>query len=137
MIYLATHQNKGPQAFRAIADAEDIPSEFLAKILRSLRDGGIIESKRGASGGYVLARPPEELTFLDVIEAADEPIALNFCSDHGAGCARTSHCAMAAVWRAGERAMIDVFRRTHISDLVCAPLNLLDMPELRGEAPSA
>lgn len=135
VIYLAAHRHKGPQSFRSIAEAEDIPSDFLPKILRALRDAGVIESKRGAAGGYILSRAPEELTFLDVIEAADEPIALNHCSDHGEGCVHTSRCAMAAVWRAGERAMIDVFRRTRISDLVCAPLNILDMPELRVSPP--
>lgn len=127
VLYLARHQAKGPQSFQKIADAEDIPGEYLAKILRTLRDADIIRSKRGAAGGYELARAPEDLSFLDVIEAAEERVAINLCSEHGIGCSQASSCAMASVWRAGERAMLDVFRRTRISDLVCAPLNLVHL----------
>ena len=131
VILLAQKRESGPQSFRDVASELDIPSEFLAKILRSLVRSGIVRSKRGAAGGYELARPADEVSFLDVIEAAESPIALNLCTEHGDGCAMTASCTMSAVWQAGERAMLDVFRRTMISDLICAPFNLMAL----GEAP--
>jgi Rrf2 family protein len=58
-----------------IAQAQDIPLNFLENILRDLRRAGIVESRRGQSGGYALARPPEEISVADVIRAVEGPLA--------------------------------------------------------------
>ena len=58
-----------------IAQAQDIPSNFLENILADLRNGGLVASRRGADGGYWLARPAEEITLADVIRAVDGPLA--------------------------------------------------------------
>ena len=58
-----------------IAEAQSIPLNFLENILAELRRAGIVESRRGAAGGYLLARPPEEISLADVIRAVEGPIA--------------------------------------------------------------
>jgi Rrf2 family protein len=58
-----------------IADAQGIPVNFLENILRDLRRGGIVESRRGQAGGYELARPPDEISVADVIRAVEGPLA--------------------------------------------------------------
>jgi Rrf2 family protein len=58
-----------------IAQAQDIPLNFLENILRDLRRAGIVESRRGQSGGYALARPAEEISVADVIRAVEGPLA--------------------------------------------------------------
>jgi Rrf2 family protein len=58
-----------------IAQAQSIPVNFLENILRDLRRAGIVESRRGQSGGYVLARPAEEVSVADVIRAVEGPLA--------------------------------------------------------------
>jgi Rrf2 family protein len=58
-----------------IADAQSIPVNFLENILRDLRRGGIVESRRGQQGGYTLARPAEEISIADVIRAVEGPLA--------------------------------------------------------------
>jgi Rrf2 family protein len=58
-----------------IAQAQDIPLNFLENILRDLRRGGIVESRRGQAGGYALARPADEITVADVIRAVEGPLA--------------------------------------------------------------
>ena len=58
-----------------IAEAQSIPVNFLENILAELRRGGIVESRRGAAGGYLLARPAEEITVADVIRAVEGPLA--------------------------------------------------------------
>ena len=58
-----------------IAEAQDIPLNFLENILGQLRQARIVESRRGPEGGYVLARPPGEITLADVIRAIDGPLA--------------------------------------------------------------
>jgi len=64
---------------RLIAEEENIPMRFLLKIFRLLTRAGIVESFRGVNGGYALARPPGEITMLDVIEAIEGPIKINRC----------------------------------------------------------
>lgn len=105
-------------SFKDIANCEDIPRDYLAKILRSLVDAELISSRRGANGGYKLAKPVDEITFLDVMEAADSAIAINLCTQNGDGCVRTSECSMAQVWQRAEDAMREVLRGTTIADVL-------------------
>jgi Rrf2 family protein len=58
-----------------VAKAQGIPANFLENILRDLRRGGIVESRRGQQGGYVLARPAGEISLADVIRAVEGPLA--------------------------------------------------------------
>lgn len=108
-------------SYRAIAALEGIPEEFLAKILRALVDAGVATSTRGPNGGFALAREPATISFLDVIEAVDGPVALNACCDRGVGCDRVSSCVMDHVWRKAEHAMLQVFRQTTLADVSTAP----------------
>ncbi|MBY0527618.1 MAG: Rrf2 family transcriptional regulator [Gemmataceae bacterium] len=66
------HAEPHPVRVKAIADAHDIPQRFLVQILLQLKAVGLVESVRGASGGYQLARPPEEISLADVINAIDQ-----------------------------------------------------------------
>lgn len=107
-------------SFREIAAHEQIPEDFLAKILRSLVKNGIARSIRGPHGGYGLARAPSEITFLDVIEAADGPIQINTClsDDHDHACVVREHCSMYGVWSRAQESMLSVFRSTSIDDVI-------------------
>jgi Rrf2 family protein len=58
-----------------VAQAQEIPANFLENILRDLRRAGIVESRRGQAGGYTLARPAEEISIADVIRAVEGPLA--------------------------------------------------------------
>jgi Rrf2 family protein len=66
---------EGPVKGERIAKAQRIPSNFLENILADLRNAGIVGSRRGAEGGYWLARPAEEVSLADVIRAVDGPLA--------------------------------------------------------------
>ena len=69
---LATHFDTGqPLQIRRIAESHGIPSQFLVQILLQLKAAGIVQSTRGAGGGYRLARHPSELTLSDIMEAAE------------------------------------------------------------------
>lgn len=65
----------GPTKGEAVAAAQQIPAKFLEAILGALRHAGLVGSRRGADGGYWLARPAEEITIADVIRAVDGPLA--------------------------------------------------------------
>ena len=81
-----------------VAKAQKIPREFLAKILKDLTWAGILVSYQGVTGGYRLSRPAREISFLDVIEAMEGPIALNLCTQDNCECDHFPDCKMRDFW---------------------------------------
>ena len=76
-----------------IAKSRAIPREFLAKILKELTSAGLLVSFQGVTGGYRLARRAKEISFLEVIEAMEGPVAVNLCVDGGhCDCTREKGC---------------------------------------------
>lgn len=73
----ARHVRGEPVRIREIADAHEIPSRFLVQILIQLKSAGLVQSIRGAAGGYQLARDPENITLLDVMTVVDAQLAEN------------------------------------------------------------
>jgi Rrf2 family protein len=92
----------GPEqraATSQIAQEQHIPPSFLAKIVSQLSVAGLLQTSRGARGGVSLARTPEEISLLEVVEAIDGPILLNECVvDHGVSCVFGDDCPMQPVW---------------------------------------
>jgi Rrf2 family protein len=74
-VELASLHSSEPVKGEAIATAQGIPLRFLENILGDLRNAGIVESRRGVEGGYLLAKPPDSITLADVIRAVDGPLA--------------------------------------------------------------
>jgi len=67
--------DEGPVKGEKLADAQDIPLQFLEHILLELKHAGIVRARRGAKGGYWLAKPAEEVTIADIVRAVEGPIA--------------------------------------------------------------
>jgi Rrf2 family protein len=74
-VELAAAADHWPVKAERIAEAQDIPVPFLENILGQLRQAGIVDSRRGPEGGFLLARAPEEISIADVIRAIDGPLA--------------------------------------------------------------
>jgi len=72
-------QTRLPVQVRIISERAEIPEGFLEQIMADLRKAGLVESVRGAHGGYVLARDPEQINLADVIEAIDGPVTPGGC----------------------------------------------------------
>lgn len=100
-----------------ISERECIPKQFLEKIVRDLFRTGLVKSRRGPHGGYVLARPAEEVTFRNVIEAVEGPISLNVCVGEHAECFLMGTCGMNRVWAEGQRRVMDLFQNTTIASV--------------------
>lgn len=137
MIFLASVAGDSIVPFREIAREMHIPEDFLAKILKTLVNGQLVASVRGARGGYRLARSAEEISFLDIIEAIEGPIQLNLClaeSSKGKDfCGLSSSCTMHSVWREGQDRMLEVYRKAKLSELTMpqtAKLQSLRVSEL-------
>jgi Rrf2 family protein len=74
-IELATEEVVTPVKGERIADAQKIPLRFLENILGEMRHAGLVQSQRGAEGGYWLSRPAEEITLAEIIRAVEGPLA--------------------------------------------------------------
>ena len=103
---------------------EAIPKKFLEKIIQDLIHHGLVRSTRGAQGGYSLAREPETVTFKQVIEAIEGPVAVNVCVGGGPGggagegvCTLYPQCGMLWVWQEAQRRVMEVFANTTLADV--------------------
>jgi Rrf2 family transcriptional regulator, cysteine metabolism repressor len=94
---LARRHGSGPVHVHDIADAQDISPHYLVNILNILRKCGIVTSKRGANGGFILQRSPEEITVGDIVRAVDGPLDLVDCTGRER-CVRIDHCPTYDVW---------------------------------------
>lgn len=82
-----------------LAEQTGIPAPTVAKLLKSLARGGLLESLRGAHGGYRLTRDAAAISVADVIRALEGPIAVTECSQHGSGCDMESTCSTRSNWQ--------------------------------------
>jgi Rrf2 family protein len=129
LLSLALHDDgAGPTSVRDIAERTALPQPYLEQILLALKGAGLVRSKRGVGGGYILARPPEEIRLSAIVSAVDGPITLgDFGQPHQDGaCDHEGQCVLLGIWnQAGEhmRAYLDGFTLADIADIA------------RGDAP--
>lgn len=91
-------------SINSISEAESVPREFLAKILKDLTRSGILVSYQGVTGGYRLAHNPKDVNFLDVIEAIDGPLHLNLCTESKTcSCDQYEGCQLRSFWEQQEK----------------------------------
>ena len=96
-LVLAENYGNGPTTLDAICDARGLSKQYLVKIFSSLAHAGLVTPIRGKKGGYLLAREPGLITLLDLVEAVEGPIAINFCQHNPPRCERTE-CGLREMW---------------------------------------
>lgn len=115
VVWLASHSDR-PQTVQQIARATQIPSNYLAKVMNSLRRTGLVESRRGFGGGYILVHTDNELTVLDVVNTVDPIQRIKQCplglKLHG-----LSLCPLHQRLDAAIELIEKAFAKTKISDL--------------------
>jgi Rrf2 family iron-sulfur cluster assembly transcriptional regulator len=117
----------GPTSVRDIAERTGLPQPYLEQILLALKGAGLVRSKRGVGGGYVLSRPPEQIRLSEIVSAVDGPITLgDFGQPHQDGaCDHEGQCVLLAVWQAAGEHM-----RRHLDSYTLAAI----AASARGEA---
>ncbi len=97
---LHAHEGRSPTSVRDIAERTGLPQPYLEQILLALKGAGLVRSKRGVGGGYVLARPPDDITLGEIVSAVDGPIvAGDFGRPHEDGaCDHEGQCVLLAMW---------------------------------------
>ena len=121
VIYLSNRDPEKSCPIAEIAKQQRVPRKFLEKIVQDLIRSGLIKSKRGSSGGYTLARPAEAISFFDVIEAIEGPLAVNVCMDEHLACDQLTRCTMQGVWSDVQRKITEMLTLTTIADLTRTP----------------
>lgn len=101
-----------------IAAAVDVPPTFLAKIFQQFSKIGLVKSFRGTGGGFMLGRPPENITLLEVVEAVEGPIIPNRCVVSATECNRSSFCNVHLVWKRVQDDVRGVLTGVTLKDLV-------------------
>ncbi len=102
------------------ADEERLPEHFLAKIMQTLARSGVLGSQKGPKGGFSLARPSDEITLYDIVEALDDLSNYNHCAVGLAECNDEVPCPLHNMWVGVRTAVLDYFRRTTLVDLATA-----------------
>ena len=120
---------QGPTSVRDIAERTGLPQPYLEQILLALKGAGLVRSKRGVGGGYVLARPSEEITLGAIVSAVDGPIVVgDFGEPHTNGaCDHEGQCALLAVW-----SEVGDHMRHHLDSFTLADM----VARARGMAPA-
>jgi Rrf2 family transcriptional regulator, iron-sulfur cluster assembly transcription factor len=97
-----------PVSIKSISEREDISAEFLEQIFFKLRKANVIRSVRGPGGGFYFARPLDEITLMDIIEASGEGMGISPCAcGKKEPCERKKDCAAFDIWRAMDGHMRD------------------------------
>ena len=120
------HPDK-PVRLADVAEMGEMPLQFLEQVFATLRRAGVVRSRRGAAGGYTLARPAGDITVLEVVAALDGALSPVECT-HGL-CDRAPDCGASSVWVEAEQALEQVLGSTTIGDLLARE------EALRGRAP--
>lgn len=112
----------------------DVPRRLLARILAQLSRAGLVESQEGRSGGSRLARPPEEITLRDAIEAVEGPFEVTHCILQQRVCGEGIPCAMHEAWIEGQQAILGHLENQTLSDFMSDTVSRL--PNGGGKHPT-
>jgi Rrf2 family protein len=115
MVYLAQLGPEQRASTSHIAQEKQIPPSFLAKIVSQLSVAGLLQTSRGARGGVSLARPAEDISLLDVVEAIDGPILLNDCVAGNGSCTFGDSCPMKPVWCEAQKELVGRLDNTNFA----------------------
>src|ERR687898_2912450 len=126
MVELGRTADSAPVSLSAIAEAELLPLSYLEHLVAKLREAGLVTSTRGAHGGYQLARPPEEIAMLDVVQALEGPISPMECfHEEREGKVLCSHegddgraCATKVLWTRVQGGVTKALAGTTLAELV-------------------
>jgi Rrf2 family protein len=118
VLELAMEYGKKPMQIKAIADREDISNKYLEQLIAMLKAAGLVRSIRGPRGGYVLARPPQEISLKDVFLTLEGPMVPAECLEHPEFCPRCTDCATREIWHELQDSIMRVLESYTLHDLV-------------------
>lgn len=135
-LHLARRKGNGPVAARDMAEREKLPADYVEQILLRLRRAKLVESVRGARGGYLLGRAPEEITVKDVLDASEHGTFEVNCECHRVGdsrCSTETACSIRPVWQLLQRRIDETLAGIRLADLLHPEADVRDLVGLSAE----
>lgn len=130
LVHLAQETPGTTRNARELAEATELPLPAVSKMLKSLAAAELLESLRGARGGYRLARDPGEVHVAEILEALEGPIALMDCTVGPGHCDVEASCGVREPWQRINRAVHETLRRVTLADLARpTPASLLSIEQ--------
>ncbi len=117
ILELAVEYGSKPVQIKTIADRQNISSKYLEQLMAILKSSGLIRSVRGPRGGYLLAKPPQEIKLSHVFSALEGPLITVECIEHPDFCARCTDCITRQVWTNIQNAILEVLESMTLQDL--------------------
>jgi Rrf2 family protein len=117
MVVLAEHYGKGPLLLKEIAQNQSLSEKYLSRIVIDLKSAGLVDSFRGANGGYVLTRRPCEITVRQIVWALEDTSPVECVRNSGA-CERVSSCPTYEVWRVLDQAVYTTLEKITLDDVL-------------------
>ena len=118
VLELALEYGKKPMQIKTIAEREDISNKYLEQLVAMLKSAGLVRSVRGPRGGYVLSRPPAEISLKEVFWTLEGPMIAVECLEHPEFCPRCTDCTTRQVWQELQDAVTGVLESYTLADLV-------------------
>ena len=118
VVFLASQPEGKVSLISEISESQEVPKSYLSKIMQVLARAGLVKSKRGSKGGFVLGRPSETITLRQTIEAVEGPIFLNVCLVKKGECHRDSLYPVHPVWKEAHKKLMEVLDGKTLADLV-------------------
>lgn len=118
MADIARHASGQPVPLRDVAERQGLSKLYLSQLATALRNASLLRSVWGNRGGYVLARPANEIKLREIIEAADGPVNIIECVVDDRACERARTCEAIHVWRDINQAIVEVLDRYTLGDLI-------------------
>ncbi len=128
MVELAANFGKEPVPLKEVAKSQEISEKYLGQIVIELKSAGLIDGFRGASGGYMLAKPPSKITLKDIVGIFEDDLTLLECTRNPAACQRISFCASREVWQKLGAVMAQTLEAISLNDLLVRQQDKLEQP---------
>ncbi len=117
MVDLACMSNDQRTTIGEIAQRQDVPEPFMAKIASQAAVAGLVVTQRGTGGGLALAQPADSITMLQIVEAIDGPLAFNRCTFEPSQCPRSNKCAVYPIWKKAQQQLKELLSNTLLSEI--------------------
>ena len=118
LLDLATDKGSRPITGKCIAEREGISQSYLANLMSSLRNVGLVRTARGTGGGFILAKSPAQIKLSDIWTAMEGPVSLIDCTQQPDICPRYEKCITRDIWREVEQALNEVFESWSLEDMI-------------------
>ena len=126
LLDLALYAKEEPRLMKDIASSQEISEKYISRLILKLNQAGLVDSFRGAKGGFMLAKPPKEISLLEIVEAMEGNIALVDCVFDKDFCPKSENCSACKVWASLNKKIRKQMKEISLKDLLKSEKNKIN-----------